>query len=97
LTTLRVDRLRVGWLREGYRESRRYSRDTYPESNITKYTSIQRLSGGAGLAQHLGNHVALALHLLRVCLRTRTLLFCVQFCVQRVEFRVWELGFRVWG
>jgi len=27
---------------EGYRESRRCSRDTYPESNITKYTSIRR-------------------------------------------------------
>ena len=36
------DRLRVGW--EGYRESRRCSRDTYPESYITKYTSIRRLS-----------------------------------------------------
>ena len=34
------DRLRVGW--EGYRESRRCSRDTYPESYITKYTSIRR-------------------------------------------------------
>ena len=28
---------------EGCRESRRCSRDTYPESYITKYTSIQRL------------------------------------------------------
>ena len=38
------DRLRVGWLNgfwEGYHESRRCSRDTYPESYITKYTSIQ--------------------------------------------------------
>ena len=34
------DRLRVG--REGYHESRRCSRDTYPESYITKYTSIRR-------------------------------------------------------
>ena len=33
-----VDRL---W--EGYPESRRCSRDTYPESYITKYTSIRRL------------------------------------------------------
>jgi len=29
-----------GW--EGYRESRRCSRDTYPEKYITKYTSIRR-------------------------------------------------------
>ena len=29
-------------LREGYHESRRCSRDTYPESYITKYTSIRR-------------------------------------------------------
>ena len=34
------DRLRVGW--EGYHESRRCKRDTYPESCITKYTSIRR-------------------------------------------------------
>ena len=27
---------------EGYHESRRCSRDTYPESYITKYTSIRR-------------------------------------------------------
>ena len=41
----------VGWLNgfpfitstlEGYRESRRCSRDTYPDSYITKYTSIRR-------------------------------------------------------
>ena len=38
---MRVDRLRVGWLR--YHESRRCSRDTYPESYVTKYTSIRRL------------------------------------------------------
>ena len=42
------DRIRVGWLTgisfwEGCRESRRCSRDTYPESHITKYTSIRRL------------------------------------------------------
>ena len=36
------DRLRVGWLWEGCRKSRRCSRDTYPESYITKYTSIRR-------------------------------------------------------
>jgi len=29
---------------EGYHESRRCSRDTYPESYITKYTSIRRLT-----------------------------------------------------
>ena len=29
---------------EGYREGRRYSRDTYPESYITNYTSIRRQS-----------------------------------------------------
>ena len=33
-------------LREGHQESRRCSRDTYPESYITKYTSIRRLQGG---------------------------------------------------
>ena len=35
---------RVGWLNgwEGYHESRRFSRDTYPESYITKYTSVRR-------------------------------------------------------
>ena len=34
-----VDRLRVGWLHgwEGFRESRRCSRETYPESYITEY------------------------------------------------------------
>ena len=31
---------------EGYRERRRCSRDTYPESSITKYTSIRRLGIG---------------------------------------------------
>jgi len=39
-------------LSEGYRESRRCSRDTYPESYITKYTSIRRL-------KHLGLKVKL--------------------------------------
>jgi len=34
-----VDRLRVGWLWEGYHESRRCSRDTYPKSYITKYAT----------------------------------------------------------
>ena len=32
-------------LREGCRENRRCSRDTYPESYITKYTSIRREAG----------------------------------------------------
>jgi len=32
---------------EGYHESRRCSRDTYPESYITKFVSIRRLSSGA--------------------------------------------------
>ena len=27
---------------EGYHESRKFSRDTYPESYITKYTSIRK-------------------------------------------------------
>ena len=31
---------------EGCRKSRRYSRDTYPESYITKYTSIRRVARG---------------------------------------------------
>ena len=34
------ERLRVGW--EGYRKSRRCSREIYPESNITRCTSIIR-------------------------------------------------------
>ena len=29
---------------DGYHESRRCSMDTYPESHITKYTSIRRLN-----------------------------------------------------
>ena len=36
----------AGPLWEGCRESRRCSRDTYPESYITKYTSIRRLKLG---------------------------------------------------
>ena len=44
------DRLKIGWLngfsfRKGCRESRRHSRNTYPESYITKYTSIQSITG----------------------------------------------------
>ena len=34
-----------GTSREGYHESRRCSRDTYPESYITKYTRIRREEG----------------------------------------------------
>jgi len=37
-----VSQLLMGPLWEGYRESRRCSRDTYPESYITQYTSIRR-------------------------------------------------------
>ena len=37
-----ADRLRVDWLWEGCRESRSCSRDTYPESCITKYASMRR-------------------------------------------------------
>ena len=33
---------------EGYRESRRCSGDTYPESYITKYTSIRRYTSPVG-------------------------------------------------
>ena len=36
------DHTLVGPLWEGYHESRRCSRDTYPESYITKHTSIRR-------------------------------------------------------
>ena len=38
-----VNRLRVDWLWEGCQETRRCSRDTFPGSSITKYTSIRRL------------------------------------------------------
>jgi len=40
------DHTLAGPLWEGCRESRRCSRDTYPESYITKYTSIRRLPVG---------------------------------------------------
>ena len=45
-----VDRLRVGWFNgwEGYHESRRCSRDNYPESYITKHTSIPRKADVTG-------------------------------------------------
>ena len=38
---------------EGCRESRRCSRDTYPESYITKYTSIRSLADFRGVASLL--------------------------------------------
>ena len=37
-----VGRLRIGWLREKYHQSRRCSSVTYPESNITKCSSKRR-------------------------------------------------------
>ena len=40
-----IDSGLVGLLWEGCRESRRCSRDTYPESYIAKYTSIRRENG----------------------------------------------------
>jgi len=45
------DRLRIGW--EGYRESRRCSREIYSESNITKYTGIRRENHARILPQHV--------------------------------------------
>ena len=38
------DHTLAGPLWEGFRESRRCSRDTYPESYFTEYTSIRRLN-----------------------------------------------------
>ena len=40
-STCKYIQLEKTW--EGYLESKRCSRDTYPESNITKYPSIRRL------------------------------------------------------
>ena len=37
-----------GLLWEGFRESRRCSRDTYPESYITEYTSVYEDKHGVG-------------------------------------------------
>jgi len=37
------DRLRVGWFNGFSCESRRFSRDTCPETHITKYTGIRRI------------------------------------------------------
>ena len=37
------DGLRVGWLWEGYHESKTCSKDTYPESYIPQYTGIRRI------------------------------------------------------
>ena len=47
LWTFRSGRRLSRALREGCRESRRCSRDTYPESYITMYTSIRRKKGVA--------------------------------------------------
>ena len=44
-------------LREGCHESRRCSGDTYPESNITKYTSIRRNKVGCVLGRTSSRHV----------------------------------------
>ena len=40
--------LRVDRLREGFRESRKSSRDTYPESYITEYTLVYQDQGEGG-------------------------------------------------
>jgi len=40
----------VGPLWKWYHRSRRCSRDTYPESFITKYTSVRRQVRGGGLS-----------------------------------------------
>ena len=39
-----------GW--EGYRESRKCSRETYPESYITKYTSIRKFHSFSARCLH---------------------------------------------
>ena len=62
-----VDRLRVGW----HHESRRCSRDTYPESYITKYISAWCVSGGGCFggvwsASHCAYPHALRPHLSRI-------------------------------
>ena len=60
------DRLKVGWLNgysfitstgalwEGYHESRRCSRDTYPESYITKYTNVRNRNVQSGATYQVG-------------------------------------------
>jgi len=53
-----------GPLWEGCRESRRYSRETYPESYITKYTSIRRNEPGLTklVSPHRPRHGLKAFH-----------------------------------
>jgi len=61
-----IDAGLLGW--EGYRESRRCSRETYPESLITKNTSIRILlmvvvaGGRFSLRSNLGNLGSQASH-----------------------------------
>jgi len=52
LSDRRRDHTLAGPLWEGYHESKRCSRDTYPESYITKYTSIRRKHHPANSAVH---------------------------------------------
>ena len=61
-----LDRLRVGWLNgwEGYHESRRCSKDTYPESYITKYTRYT----GSNACDAVGYACVVALPLVAVLL-----------------------------
>ena len=44
---------RVSPLWDGCRESRRYSRNTYPESYVTKYISIRRYVATAVIGEEL--------------------------------------------
>jgi len=46
-----IDSGLVGSTGEGHHERRRCSRDTYPESCITKFTSIRSKSGSRGLTE----------------------------------------------
>ena len=66
-----IDRLRVGWLTlGGHHESRRCSRDTYPESYITKNTSIRRLTSRVLLSSSGSIDLGSTLHTFRATLRT---------------------------
>jgi len=102
------DRLRVGWLNgfsflwEGYRESRRCSRDTYPESCITNYTSAGRRVQGSGFrVQGTGRRVQGAgCRVQGTGCRARGAGFRVQgsgFRVQGSGFMVHGAGCRVQG
>jgi len=53
--TLRV----VMYDREGYHESRKCSRDTYPESYITDYTSVYEENVAAVMGFRVGDYVPL--------------------------------------